>query len=153
MSGGIFLLTGRRLVGYVSGGCRSATSVRRPSPIGQGFCLAGVKLLEAHDMQSQVPELLHQPPELRVVPDHRDDAGVAALGRLDLDVIDETDQQPPAFAPDDDPVLSGVARGFDHGKSRCRYPEEAGIRGMSQPRSAAGSSTADSIVAQASICA
>ena len=85
-----------------------------------------VKLLEAHDMQSQVPELLQQSPKLWVVPHQREDTGVAALSRLDLDVIDETDQQPPALAPDGDPVLPGVARGFDHGKSRCRDPEEAG---------------------------
>src|SRR5262245_61229870 len=104
-------------------------------------------------MQRQVAELLEQSPKLRVVPHQGNDPGVAAVSRLDLDVIDEADQQPPALAPDDDPVLPGVARGFDHGKSRCRDPKEAGIRGMSQPRSAAGSSTADSIVAQASICA
>src|SRR5215470_8123077 len=87
-------------------------------------------------MQSQVPELLHQSPKRRIVSYQRNDTGVAALGRLDLDVIDETDQQAPALTPDDDLVLPGVARGFDHGnpdaairKSWHQGPEPAQIRG------------------------
>ena len=69
-----------------------------------------VKILEADHVQSQVLELLHQSPELRVVPHRRNDARITVLGGHDLGVINETGQQLPAFAPDDDPIPPAAGR-------------------------------------------
>ena len=82
-----------------------------------------VEILDANNVQRQVPELFHHSPELRVVSHQRNDARITAFRRhIDLDVINKTGQQPSAFAPDDDPVPPGEASRSDHEGSRCRVP-------------------------------
>jgi len=66
-----------------------------------------VDILDTHDVQSQVPELFHQSPELWVVPHRRHNVGVTVVTRLDLEVIDETEQQAAAVAAEADPVSPG----------------------------------------------
>src|SRR6516225_5110954 len=79
-----------------------------------------VEILHAHDMQRQVPELFHYPPEFWVVSHQRNDTRAAKVTRLDVEVIDETDQQAPAVAAEADPVLPGAGNRSDHCTSRCR---------------------------------
>lgn len=81
-----------------------------------------IEILDADNVQSQVPELFHDTPEFRVVSYQRNDARVTAPVRHDLDVISKAGQQAAAVAPDDDPIPSGIASRSDHGGSRCRVP-------------------------------
>ena len=78
------------------------------------------EILDAYDVQSQVPELFHQSPEFWIVSYRRNNARVAVVRRLDTEVIDEAGQQAPAFAAEADPVLPGAGNRSDHCTSRCR---------------------------------
>jgi len=76
-------------------------------------------------MHSQVAQLFQQSPELRVVSHQRNDIRVPILGSYNFGVLQETGQQPSAFAPDDDPISPGIADRSDHKGSA------AAIRGWS----------------------
>jgi len=50
-----------------------------------------VENLDANNVQSQVPELFHQSPELRVVSHQRNDACITILRRhVDPNIVDKT---------------------------------------------------------------
>lgn len=80
MSGEIFLLSGEQLVGA------RGEAATQPLPCAHSLPLVGAsawpftvaKLLEAHDVQSQVPELLQQSPKLRIASHQRNDTAITA---------------------------------------------------------------------------
>src|SRR5262249_8789872 len=74
-----------------------------------------IEVLDADDVQSEVPELFHHSPELRVVSHRRDDTRFTTLSRRrGLSVIARARQPPSSCAPNDDPVLPGIASQSDH---------------------------------------
>ena len=77
------------------------------------------EILDAYDVQSQVPELFHQSPEFWIVPHRRDNARAAIARRLDMEVIDEAAQQAPTFAAEADPVSPDAGSRSDHRTSHA----------------------------------
>jgi hypothetical protein len=78
-----------------------------------------VEILDAYDVQSQVPELFHQSPEFWIVSHRRNNARVAIARRLDMEVIDEAGQHAPTLAAEADPVLPGAGSRPDHRTSHA----------------------------------
>lgn len=74
--------------------------------------------MQADEMEAEVLELVHEPPEFRFVPERHDKTRVARARRLVFDVADETGQYYPEFPLNNDLISQRVAGVLSHGPSR-----------------------------------